>query len=557
MENNIRIGIGQINATVGDINANLRKIQMFIKKAQACNIDIISFPELALTGYPPEDLLLRPGFIEANLDALESLREITGKTIVIAGFADRKAGFLYNAAAVLYGRKIVAVYHKNLLPNYGVFDEERYFSKGKSLPVLDIGGICVGISICEDIWPPGGPVAKQAKKGAQLVISINASPYHCGKTGEREKIVKNHCVKNNIFVCYTNLVGGQDELLFDGNSFIANNKGEIINRAEGFKEDLLITDISLGDTKNRCKDCINAFYKTKAQKQPARSKKIQKPSLEEEVYTGLMTGLHDYASKNGFKKAVIGLSGGIDSALVAAIASDSMGKNNVIGVFMPSVYTSKESFEDAFLLSKNLGIKLLQIPINKIFTAYTETLESSFKGKKADITEENLQARIRGNILMALSNKFGYLVLVTGNKSETSVGYSTLYGDMAGGFGVIKDVYKTFVYKLAAYRNSAGVVIPERVLTKAPTAELKPGQRDQDTLPPYEILDAILREYIEEEKSFSEIIKAGFDKRIVKRVLDMVDRSEYKRRQSPPGIKITPKAFGRDRRIPITNRCSI
>jgi len=551
---NLRIGIAQINTTVGDIKGNARKAGRFIKKAEDIGADIVSFPELTLTGYPPEDLLLRPGFIEDNLRALEYLKEITGRTVVVAGFADRKGGTLYNAAAVLHNGKTMAVYHKILLPNYGVFDEKRYFSPGKETPVLTLSGIPFGITICEDMWHREGPVSKLAEKGARIIINISASPYHCGKTEEREKIAKNHSAKKNIFICYTNLVGGQDELLFDGNSFISDTGGRIINRAEAFSESLLITDISLADVAAGRKKFINIPCKPgKKGKVPAK-KRREKPSLEEEVYRGLMTGLKDYAAKNGFKKAILGLSGGIDSALVAAIASDSMGSKNVIGVFMPSQYTSGESFRDSRLLAENLAIEYLQVPISPVFESYIQALKSAFRKEKQDITEENLQARIRGNILMALSNKFGYLVLVTGNKSETSVGYSTLYGDMAGGLGVIKDVYKTFVYKLAAYRNSMKEVIPPSILAREPTAELRPGQKDRDTLPPYETLDAILKEYIEEEKSCSQILESGFDKKTVREVIEMVDRSEYKRRQAPPGIKITPRAFGRDRRIPITNR---
>ncbi len=549
----IRIAIGQVNTAVGDIKGNCSIITDFIKRAEDENVDIISFPELAVTGYPPEDLLLRPQFIKDNIDALNSLREKTGKIAVVAGFVQRHGNCIYNSAAILYAGKIISVYRKILLPNYGVFDEKRYFTAGRENPVFEISGFCFGVTICEDIWHEKGPVHQQALKGAQLVININASPYHCGKTEEREEIVRKHCMENNIYLCYTNLEGGQDELLFDGNSFISDSKGKIINRAEGFKEQLLITDIPAGRTKKEKTAAVNIPHEISPGKKAVPISRFVRPSMEKEVYTGLLTGLRDYTSKNGFKKTAIGLSGGIDSSLVAAIAADSMGSQNVTGVFMPSRYTSEESREDANLLAKNLGIELLEIPIEPLFTSYLNTLQPVFKGKNADTTEENIQARIRGNILMAISNKFGHLVLITGNKSEMSVGYSTLYGDMAGGFGVIKDVYKTLVYKLAEYRNSIEQVIPERVLTKAPTAELRYGQKDQDTLPPYEILDAILKEYIEKERGLKQIIESGFDSKTVKQVIAMVDRSEYKRRQSPPGIKITPKAFGRDRRIPITN----
>ena len=549
----IRIGIGQINTTVGDIKGNCEKVIEYIKKAEREKVDILSFPELTITGYPPEDLLLKPNLVEKNIEAISLLEKEVRDIVVIVGFVDSQSSLLYNSSAILHNGKKVAVYHKILLPNYGVFDEKRYFEPGNSPFILNLSGVLFGVNICEDIWSEDGPARIQASKGAKLIINISASPYHMEKIKEREGIVRKQCIKNNIFISYANLVGGQDELVFDGSSFIMDSKGDIIQKAEPFKETLLISDIQLEEsTKDREGIFINHLYPEN--RPPVVFSPYKKIMGEEEIYLALMTGLKDYTLKNGFKKVTLGLSGGIDSSLVATIATDALGNENVIGVFMPSRYSSKESEEDAEQLAKNLNIAILKIPIDNIFTAYLETLSPAFSGTKPDITEENLQARIRGNILMALSNKFGYLVLTTGNKSEVSTGYCTLYGDMAGGFAVIKDVYKTMVYKLARYRNSISNVIPERVFTKAPTAELKPGQKDQDTLPPYEVLDDILKEYIEKDRSYSEIISSGFDPETVKKVLKMVDRSEYKRRQAPPGVKITPKAFGKDRRMPITNR---
>ncbi len=573
MDKRILAAAGQINTTVGDIRGNCGKILEYAEKAVSEKADIISFPELSITGYPPEDLLLKPDFIRKNLDALSMLREKIKNVIAVVGFVDCEKNAIYNAAAVLFNGRTIAVYRKMLLPNYGVFDEKRYFAAGKDITVFNFSGVSFGISICEDIWHDEGPAGKQSAAGAKLLININGSPYHRGKTEEREQAVRRQCIRNGVAVCYTNLTGGQDELVFDGGSFIMDSAGKITHKAEPFKETLLIGEISLPVGKTAGTDkTISIPHKITDNRPPISKQKLRKISEEEDVYLALMTGLKDYVLKNGFKKAVLGLSGGIDSSIVAAIASDALGNENVTGVFMPSRYTSRESLEDAEQLAKNLGIKFLPIPIDGIFASCLETLSPAFSGSRPDTTEENLQARIRGNILMALSNKFGYMVLITGNKSEMSVGYSTLYGDMAGGFAVIKDVYKTLVYKLALWRNShpypsqfslypAGrgqgegdTIIPERVLTKAPTAELRPNQKDQDTLPPYDILDGILKEYIEKDSSYTQIVSQGFPPDTVKKVMEMVDRSEYKRRQAPPGVKITPRAFGRDRRMPLTNR---
>jgi len=551
MKKTIRVSHAQIDTTVGDIKGNFKKIVEYIEKAEEERVDIISFPELTITGYPPEDLLLKPKFIDENLKMLSKVEKKVGEIIAVIGFVDRKNGKLFNSAAVIYKGKIYGIYHKFLLPNYGVFDEKRYFTPGKKPITFSFDSICFGVSICEDIWHQNGPSRKQVEKGASFIINITGSPYYFRKWKVRKEMAKKQCIKNKIKLIYTNLVGGQDELVFDGQSFVMDENGEIISKAKPFEEELFILDIEVVESDGR--NLIKIPKKTKDKKEKLKPVISKNLSDEEEIYLALKTGLNDYVNKNNFKKVIIGLSGGIDSSLVATIAVDTLGKENVKGVFMPSRYTSKESEEDAKQLAKNLGIELFIIPIDSIFSSYLETLKPVFKNLPSDITEENIQARIRGNILMALSNKFKYLVLTTGNKSEMSVGYATLYGDMAGGFAVIKDVYKTLVYKLAKYRNSVSKVIPERVIIKPPTAELKPDQKDQDILPPYELLDKILKEYIENDKSYREIVEMGFDEEVVKKVVSMVDRNEYKRRQSPPGIKITPKAFGKDRRMPLTN----
>jgi NAD+ synthase (glutamine-hydrolysing) len=504
--------------------------------AKDSSADLVVFPELALTGYPPEDLLLKPKFIEDNLFALKELVKAVNGITVVLGFVDKKGKDIFNAAAIIYNGRIRGTFQKTILPNYGVFDEKRYFTCGKKAPVFRRGEIIFGVNICEDIWHKEGPVKLQAKSGADLIININASPYHAGKIKERESVIRAQAKSNRVYIVYVNLVGGQDELVFDGVSMVVDATGKIIARAGEFIEDLLIADLNIA----------------KKSSPALKLAKLLEPV--EEVYQALLLGLHDYVSKNGFQKVVIGLSGGVDSALVATLAADALGKDNVIGVFMPTRYSSSESEIDARLVAEKLGIEFIVFSIEQTYKMYLVVLEPLFAGTQRNIAEENLQARIRGNVLMALSNKFGWLVLTTGNKSEMSTGYATLYGDMAGGFAVIKDVPKVMVYKLARYRNSLGAVIPERVLTKEPTAELKPGQLDRDTLPAYEELDPILKAYVEEDKDPQEIISSGFDSKTVLKVINMVDKSEYKRRQSPPGIKITPKAFGRDRRMPITNK---
>ena len=570
----LRVGLAQINCTVGDLEGNTKKIIQYLDKAKKMGVELICFPELSITGYPPEDLLLKPQFLEDNLKALKKIIPETEGLTAVVGFVDRN-GEVYNAAAVIHNKKLVEVYHKINLPNYGVFDEYRYFQPGEKVSVYQLGDFVFGVNVCEDIWYPEGPAKAQALIGeALLVVNINASPYHMGKWKEREKMLSTRAVDNRVFILYNNLVGGQDELVFDGMGMIFNPQGETILRGKQFEEELIIADLDLDEVfRARLHD-----PKWRSEKEKFRSEDIdkliitkkipkrKKPKLKRinpeplspiaEVYQALVLGTRDYLGKNGFFKSVLGLSGGIDSALVAVIAKDALGKENVISVFMPSPYTSKRSYEDARKLARNLGIRFIDLPISKILETYLLTLSIEFKGKKPDVTEENLQARIRGNLLMALSNKFGWLVLTTGNKSELAVGYSTLYGDMVGGFVVLKDIPKTLVYKLARYRNSKEKkeLIPEDILKREPTAELKPHQKDTDTLPPYPILDPILKYYVEEDKGFKEIKDLGFDENTITKVIKMVDRSEYKRRQAPPGIKITPRAFGKDRRLPITNK---
>ncbi|MGD0234298.1 MAG: NAD+ synthase [Syntrophorhabdales bacterium] len=557
METTIRIALAQINCTVGDLNGNCRKILEYAEKAEKYDADLVSFPELAVTGYPPEDLLLKPKFVEDNVAAVRELSRSIRNIVAVVGFVDKGRRAVYNSAAVISAGEIKGVYHKMRLPNYAVFDEKRYFNSGKNPLVFLFGRHPFGVTICEDIWLPGGPTAVQARYGARFICNINASPYHAGKIKLREEIIRAQARNNGVIMSYTNLVGGQDELVFDGQSMVIDKDGTVLARAEAFKEDLLIVDIKLplDATVRSTKRLVKVTEGPLRQKKVPAEKRVAPPlKAAEEVYQALVLGLHDYVQKNGFKKVILGLSGGIDSALVAVLAADALGTENVMCVFMPSRFSSEASRVDAKELCENLNARFFEISIERIYDAYLETLSQVFSGLQPDITEENIQARIRGNIIMALSNKFGWLVLTTGNKSEMSVGYATLYGDMAGGFAVIKDVPKTLVYRVCRWRNSLGRVIPERVLTKAPTAELKPDQKDTDTLPPYETLDPILKAYVEEDEDPARIIRAGYDPETVNRVIKMVDMSEYKRRQSPPGIRITPKAFGKDRRVPITNK---
>jgi NAD+ synthase (glutamine-hydrolysing) len=568
----LRLALAQVNVTVGDLEGNARKVIQYIQKAKGYGADVVAFPELALTGYPPEDLLLKPQFIEDNMKVLEKVRDKTEGIIAVVGFVDKRED-IFNAAAVIYGRKIIDIYHKMYLPNYGVFDEFRYFQAGKRHPVYRIGESAFGINICEDIWYPEGPGRLQALAGAELIININASPYTIGKGAAREKMLSTRAFDSDVIVAYVNMVGGQDELVFDGASVIINERGEVITRGKQFEEDLLIEDLDLeavfmqrlhDPRRRQQKLALNegrteSFaipLRKKARRKKVPRRKVQCMECTEEIYSALTLGLRDYVGKNNFQGGLIGLSGGVDSALMAVLAVDALGKDRVHLLFMPSPYTASESREDARKLARGLGVKLMEISIDSVFKAYLASLKGVFRGRKPDVAEENIQARIRGNLLMALSNKFGWLVLTTGNKSEMSVGYATLYGDMAGGFAVIKDVPKTMVYELAKWRNQkeGRSLIPERVLWREPSAELKPDQKDVDSLPPYPVLDPILKAYIEQDMSFEEILALGCEEDCARKVISMVDRSEYKRRQAPPGIKITPRAFGRDRRFPITNK---
>ena len=570
----LRIAMAQINTTVGDFDGNVKKILGAVDTARSADADIVTLPELAVCGYPPEDLLFKPQFIQANLDSLQKIAESAKGITVITGFVDAD-GDIYNAAAVLHSGKVSGVYHKIYLPNYGVFDENRYFRAGADCPVFIIGGVAVGITICEDIWYEAGPATVQANAGAEVIINISASPYHAGKGAAREKMIATRASDTVAIFAYNNAVGGQDELVFDGHSVIMDEKGILIARGKQFEEDLIIADLDvesvfrerLHDPRQR-KETLLAEQKQWQQTRIIVSKtpfSIHKSQLKKqpdvldlpaEVYRALVLGTRDYVLKNGFKKVVIGLSGGIDSTIVATIAVDALGSENVVGVSMPSRFSSEGSKVDAIKLAKNLKIQLLTIPIENVYKAYLQTLSQPFDGTQTDTTEENIQARIRGNLLMAISNKFGWLVLTTGNKSEYATGYTTLYGDMAGGFAVLKDVPKTLVYKISLYRNQVArrELIPKSIFVKPPSAELRPDQKDTDSLPPYETLDPILTAYVEDDKSVEQIIALGFDKTDVQKTAKLVDNSEYKRRQAPPGIKITPRAFGRDRRLPITNR---
>ena len=531
-----RIALAQINTTVGDLTGNSKKILNYIEMAREKGADIVVFPELAICGYPPEDLLLKENFISDNLAALNSIIKESKGISVIIGFVDRDGGGnLYNSAAIIDDGVLKGVYHKTALPNYGVFDEKRYFAPGSESCIYKLRSATIGVTICEDIWINEKVCVEQSLAGAGILINISASPYYTGKTKERISLLRDRAMKTKSFICYNNLVGAQDELVFDGSSFIFDPDGNLIAQGKKFEEDLVISDLSI-------------------KKGPVGSK-IESDDIED-IYNALVLGTRDYAHKNGFKKAAIGLSGGMDSALTALIAADALGKENVTCVSMPSRYSSVQTKADAAKLASNAGINFLSIPIDSIYDVYLITLSNQFAGKARNAAEENIQARIRATILMALSNKFGWLILATGNKSEASTGYCTLYGDMAGGFSVLKDIFKTLVYKLAEFRNKkeSGRLIPESIFKRAPTAELSYNQKDIDTLPPYSVLDSILKSYIEHDDSFEDIIANKKDPATVRKVIDMVDKSEYKRRQAPPGIKITKKAFGKDRRMPITNR---
>lgn len=565
----LRIALAQINPTVGDLDGNVAKIVRAYEQAEAAGCDIVAFPELAITGYPPEDLVLKPGFVADNLAALDQVASRTGRCAAVVGYvaADRD---LYNAAAVCVGGRVVGTYRKRLLPNYAVFDEARYFTAGDASDPYElfvIGGVKVGISICEDVWSPTGPLAEQAAGGAELNININGSPYYAGKAAARERMLATRAADASCALVYVNQVCGQDELVFDGASVVFDADGNLVARAAQFVEELLITDVVIEPVYRkrlldpRGRRTIEPMRQVVVSEQPVQHDASLEPRVatpldpDAELYAALVLGTGDYVRKNGFTDVVIGLSGGIDSTLVACVAVDALGAEHVHGVAMPSRYSSEGSVTDAHDLATQLGIDIRTVAIEPAFGAYLEMLAPAFDGRPADLTEENLQSRIRGTTLMALSNKFGWMVLTTGNKSEMAVGYFTVYGDSVGGYAVIKDLLKMRVYDLCRYvnRRAGRSVVNESVLTKAPSAELRPDQRDDQSLPPYEVLDPILTLYVEDDRTAAEIIEMGHDEAVVRRIARLVDLNEYKRRQCPPGVKVSTKAFGKDRRLPITN----
>ena len=552
----LRIALAQINSTIGDFSGNREKIISFVKKAVQSQADVVVFPELAVCGYPPEDLLYKKQFINDNLKSTRFLAKKISKITAVVGFVDMdKKGNIFNAAAVIAQGQIKGVYHKHDLPNYGVFDEKRYFKEGKENPLFNLGGILTGITICEDIWNSSGIHVQQAKLGAKVLINISASPYDFSKFEQRQKMLMSRARNNKAFVCYANLVGGQDELVFDGGSLIIDPFGKIVASGKQFEEDLIIADLPVKENKSTKGKAVTVNSNLNKHKKPITVSTAKPLTQIERAYKALVLGTRDYIHKNGFKKVVLGLSGGIDSSLVAVIAREAVGKENVIGISMPSQYNSKETISDARRLAEKLGIRFIEIPIEGVFATFLFIFRKEFAGQKSGLAEENLQARIRGTMLMTFSNKFGWLVLTTGNKSEFAVGYCTLYGDMSGGFAVIKDLPKTQVYAIAGFiNNKIGKLIPESVFKRAPTAELRSNQKDEDSLPPYATLDPILKGYVEEHQSLQSLAKKVKNARLVKEIINMVDKSEYKRRQAPPGVKITTRAFGKDWRLPITNK---
>ncbi len=584
MARTIRLALAQLNLTVGDLSGNTARMLDYTSRARDCGADLVAFPELATTGYPPEDLLFKKSFVDGNVEAMERVVDESHGIVVVVGYVrpldphDLGAG-ITNAAAIGFDGRLIDAYDKIFLPNYGVFDEERYFKKGSVCPVYDLGGVRIGVNVCEDIWYEVGPTSVQRKAGAELVVNINASPFHAGKSAyRRDSIVGTRASEHGLFVAYLNTVGGQDELVFDGNSMVCDPRGRVLTRGPAFEEAMILVDIDLdavpphpaaGDEFEEAQAAVGS---PKFVRVPDFSVDVNRLSLEpqeetgesdevEEIYRALVMGTRDYLHKTGFRKAIVGLSGGIDSALTAVVAADALGPENVLGITMPSRYSSRGSVEDSEDLARNLGIEFWEIPIEPAHTAISGMLEERFAGTAENVAEENVQARIRGNVLMTVSNKFGWIVLTTGNKSEMAMGYATLYGDMAGGFAVLKDVHKMTVYELSRWRNCHGElfgscdeVIPQAIIDKPPSAELREGQLDEDSLPPYEILDPVIQAYVEDDRSFTEMVELGHDPAVVRQVIGAVDRNEYKRRQAPPGVKITPRAFGRDRRLPIVNR---
>ena len=588
MARTFRVALAQINLTVGDITGNTSRMVECLHQAVEAEADLVAFPELATTGYPPEDLLFKKSFVDANVAAMEQVVAESRGVVVVLGYVQPRETGVANSAAIGYDGRLIDTYDKIFLPNYGVFDEERYFVKGGVCPVYEVGGVRVGINVCEDIWYEAGPSSVQRQAGAELIVNINASPFHAGKSAfRRHSIVGSRASENGLFVAYLNTVGGQDELVFDGNSMICDPQGRVVARGPAFREAMVFADLDIDDVPPRAApeggrtlgDELTAVGVPKAVVVPCGSvagwdasraeRRSPLPAAQdygdleeiEEIYRALVLGTRDYLHKTGFAKAIIGLSGGIDSALTAVVAADALGPENVLGVTMPSRFSSGGSVDDSAELAANLGMEFWEIPIEPAHHAFTSMLEERFAGTEMNVAEENVQARIRGNVLMTVSNKFGWIVLTTGNKSEMAMGYATLYGDMAGGFAVLKDVHKLTVYALSRWRNEHGEllggsndVIPQAIIDKPPSAELREGQLDEDSLPPYDILDPVIQAYVEDDRSFGEMADMGFDPAVVRQVITAVDRNEYKRRQAPPGVKITPRAFGRDRRLPIVNR---
>ena len=576
MARTFRLALAQINPTVGDLRGNAAKMADYLRRARESQADLVAFPELATTGYPPEDLLFKKSFVAENIAAMEEVVAQSQGIAVILGYV-QTGDDLTNAAAVGYDGRLIDTYHKIYLPNYGVFDEERYFKKGSVCPVYEINGVRIGVNVCEDIWYAEGPATVQREAGAELIVNINASPFHSGKGAFRRDMIAARAGDHRLYVAYLNTVGGQDELVFDGNSIVCDPDGRTVAKGPAFKEALIIADLDIDSVPaqdsarvidrrliaevGHPKHVSVSGYRSADREPLEAAGEIADMSEVEEVYHALVMGTKDYLTKTGFSRAMVGLSGGVDSALTATVAADALGGSNVVGITMPSRYSSVGSISDSKALADNLGIELWEVPIEPAHRAFTDMLEERFRGTEPNVAEENVQARTRGNVLMTISNKFGWIVLTTGNKSEMAMGYATLYGDMAGGFAVLKDVPKTTVYDLCRWRNEHGKtfgspdhVIPQAIIDKAPSAELRENQLDQDSLPPYEDLDPVIKAYVEDDRSYGEMVEQGFDPAVVRQVITAVDRNEYKRRQAPPGVKITPRAFGRDRRLPIVNR---